>query len=101
MCLPNADLMAQKFGFQISEHQTGLSNVQKSLNQFDKAVYYPTNWHNTQYETWRAKYPDFIRYGGFVPVSPEYFQKNYLGVFGLKNQPIIEEAEAFTKPRFS
>ncbi len=100
MCLA-IDVLTQKFGFQISQHQTGLTNEQKSLNGFEPTVYYPTNWRNSQYQRLLSKFPQFIRYGGLVPVNPEWFQKNYQGTYSIKEQPVVNEPEAFTVPRYS
>lgn len=101
MCLSNAEVYAQKFGYQRAEYYTGLTDEQKSLNQFDLAVYTPTNWRPTQYEVLRSKFPAFIRYGGLVPVAPEWFQRNYLGIYPIKQQPIVDEPKPYNTARFS
>lgn len=101
MCLKNAEIFAQKFGYQRADYYTGVTNEQKALNGFDRAVYYPTNWHNSQYETLMSKFPAFIRYGGLVPVPPEYFQRNYLGIYPIKQQPLVDEPQPFTQQRYS
>lgn len=101
MCGIAADIYAQKFGFQIAQHDTGQTAVQKDFNTFDKHVYFPTNWHNSQYKTLTSKFPVFIRYGGLVPVAPEYFQKNYLGIYPITQQPLVDEGNAYDKSRFS
>ena len=100
MCLP-ADVYAQKFGYQRAQFYTNVTNEQKSTIPFDKAVYYPTNWHNSQYVTQKAKFPVFVRYGGLIPVAPEYFQKNYLGIYPIGQQPTIDESKPFQIPRLS
>lgn len=100
MCIA-ADMYAQKFGFQISQHQTGDTNAQKDLNTFDKHVYFPTNWRNSQIEPHRAKFPAFIRYGGLVSVAPEYLQKNYLGIYPITQQPLVDEGNAYERGRYS
>lgn len=102
MCLTALDVMQEHFGYQRAAYAGNLTNVQKATNQnFDAAIYYPTNWHNSQYQTWRAKTPGFQRYGGLVPINPEWFQKNYLGAYSLKEQPTINEPDAFTVGRYS
>lgn len=101
MCMKTAlDIVTQKFGFQRAQYYTGLTNEQKSLNGFDTAVYFPTNWRVT-YTPHKAKFPALIRYGGLQPVAPEYFQRNFLGVFPIKQQPLVDEPDAFTLPRYS
>lgn len=100
MCNQSANAVIEsKFGYQRANYYTGLSEKIKSLSTFDKAVYFPTNWR--VYDPQKAKFPQFIKYGGFVPVIPEYFRKNYLGVYSLKQQPVIDEPEAHTIPRYS
>ncbi len=96
-----ADIYAQKFGYQRVNDYTGLTAQQKSTIPFDKAVYYPTNWHNNQYETLTAKFPFFVRYGGLLSVSPNYLAKNYLGIYPLGQQPIIDESKPYQLPRLS
>jgi len=100
MCIA-ADIYAQKFGYQRALGYTDVTNEQKSTIPFDKTVYYPTNWHNSQYATVKAKFPAFIRYGGLVPVSPEYLQKNYLGIYPIGQQPTIDDSKPYQIPRFS
>lgn len=102
MCLTALDVITEKFGYQRAAYYTGVTNEQKAVNQnFDAAIYYPTNWHNSQYDTLMSKFPAFIRYGGLVPVAPEWFQKNYLGAYSIKEQPTVNEPEAFTVARYS
>jgi hypothetical protein len=96
-----AEVLRQKFGYQRAEFYTGLSEAQKSLNQFQHAVYFPTNWRNNQIPNHAAKFPQFIRYGSLTPVAPEWFQRNYQGVYSIKQQPTVNEPDAFTLPRFS
>jgi hypothetical protein len=100
MCIA-ADIYAQKFGLQRAQGYTGVTNEQKELNQFDTAVYYPTNWHNSQYETLKSKFPAFIRYGGLVPISPEFLTKNYLGIYPIGQQPTIDESKPYQIQRLS
>lgn len=101
MCTQTAlDVITQKFGWQRAAYRDGESNEQKSLNGFDPTIFIPSNWRGT-YTPELAKVPNFVRYGGLVPVAPDWFQKNYMGVYSLKEQPTIEEPKAFTLPRFS
>ena len=100
MCLA-ADDYARKFGYQRAQFYTGVTNQQKALTPFDKAVYYPTNWHNSGYATQMAKTPNFIKYGALVPVAPEYLQKNYLGIFPIGQQPIVDDTKPYMLPRLS
>lgn len=96
------DAMTQKFGYQIADHASGeLTREQKSTIPFDKALYYPTNWHNSQYDTQRASMPYFVRYGGLLSVSPNYLAKNYLGIYPIGQQPTIDESKPYQIPRFS
>lgn len=101
VCLPNADLLAQKFGNQIQFQQQGITNAEKSMNGFAHTVYFPTNWRDSGYNVLMAKFPAFIRYGGLVPVAPEYFQRNYLGVYPLGQQPVVDESKPFDNLRYS
>lgn len=96
-----ADDYAQKFGYQRALDYSGLTNAQKSTIPFDKTVYYPTNWHNSQYMTQMAKFPVFIRYGGLLSVPPNYLQKNYLGIYPIGQQPTIDDSKPYQIPRFS
>jgi hypothetical protein len=98
MCLPNAEIIAQKFGYQRENY--GVGNQQKALNQFDIAVYYPTNWR-VSYIPHSAKFPKFIRYGGLVPIAPEYFQRNFMGVYPIGQQPLINETKPHERLRYS
>lgn len=100
MCLAS-EIFARKFGYQRSEFYSGVSNDQKELNQFDRHIYFPTNWRNSQIEPLRGKYPEFIRYGGLVSVPPEYLQKGYLGIYPITEQPIINEQNPYEKIRIS
>lgn len=100
MCVSNRDVVNQKFGYQRSEYYTGLTDELKSFSLFGRAVETPTNWR-VSYEPQKSKIPVFLRYGSNVPVTPEWFQRNYLGSFPLKQQPIIEEPKPFNVPRFS
>ena len=92
------DFIEQKFGMQRGDY--GNTQAQKSLNGFDHTIYYPTNWRGT-YDRLLSKFPAFIRYGGLVPINPEWFQRNYLGIYPIKQQPQIDEGNAFDKLRFS
>jgi hypothetical protein len=95
--------MAEKFGYQRADdpNYRGIENAQKSLNQFDRAVYYPTNWHNSGYVTLMSKFPQFLRYGGLVPVAPEYFQRNYLGIYPIGQQPQVDDGKPYDSQRYS
>lgn len=92
------NFLEQKFGRQPVD--SGTSNAQKALNGFSPTVYIPTNWRGS-YEPHKAKFPAFIKYGGLFPVAPEYFQRNYLGIYPIANQPTIDEGKPFLKMRNS
>jgi hypothetical protein len=94
------ELYEQKFGYQRAAHYTGVSEAQKDLNTFDKHVYFPTNWRNN-YAPLMSKFPEFLRYGGLVSVAPEYLQKNYLGIYPIGQQPLVNEPLAYEVPRLS
>lgn len=96
-----ADMFAQKFGYQRAEGYTGVTEIQKSLTPFDKHIYFPTNWRDSQVEPHRAKFPAFIRYGGLTSVPPEFMQKAYLGIYPITQQPTVDEGDPYAKPRFS
>lgn len=96
-----ADIFAQKFGYQRYDYDTGLTPAQKSTVPWEKALYYPTNWHDRQWVTHTAKFPEFVRYGGLVSVPPNYLQKNYLGIYPIGQQPTIDESKPYQLPRFS
>lgn len=92
--------ISQKFGYQRANFETATGDLQKSANGFDPTVYYPTNWRGT-YDALLGKFPEFLRFGALRPVSPEYFQKNYLGIYPLKQQPLVEEQKPYTTSRYS
>lgn len=101
MCLKTAadcaDYVNQKFGYQRQDY--GNTEAQKSLNQFQFAVVYPTNWRT--YDPEPGKYPAFIRYGGYVPEPVEYYQKGYAGIYPLKEQPIVDPPQPYVLDRNS
>jgi len=93
-----ANYIAQKFGYQREDY--GNTAAQKSLNTFDKAVYYPTNWRGN-WENFRGKLPVFLHFGATVKTPPEYYQKNYLGITPLNLHPLIEPPQPYANKRLS
>lgn len=91
------DILEQKFGR--LQKDSGITNEQKSLNGFDRAVYFPTNWRS--YNPLESKYPEFLRFGAFNPQSAEYYEKNYFGIYPVKQQPTLEIPQPYTRLRFS
>lgn len=94
-------LFAEKFGRQRACEYTDVTNKEKQLNGFDPVIYYPTNWRANNVEPLRGKFPAFQMYGATVPVNPEYYQKNYVGIFPIKQQPTIDEQKPYETVRKS
>lgn len=94
-----SEFISQKFGRQLIPSGTG--EAQKSMNQFQFEVVYPTNWR-VNWKPLMSMYPQLgIRYGGTVPQAPYVYEKNYAGIFPLKQQPIVEPPQPYTVGRYS
>ena len=89
----------QKFGRQVIHD--GTSNQQKRLNGFNPTIYFPTNWRNSGYEPLLSKTPNYHRLDGGQNVIPDYYQKNYIGLYPMKLQPLMNDPQPYTKSRFS
>lgn len=94
-----AGFIAQKFGYQRVPNGTG--EAQKSMNQFQFEIVYPTNWRGT-YEPLMSMYPQLgIRYGASNPPAPYYYERNYIGIFPMKQQPTVDPPQPYNVPRWS
>lgn len=94
-----AEFIAQKFGRQ--RIPDGTTQAQKSMNQFQFEVVYPTNWRGN-WSPLMSAFPQLgIRYGGFVQQPPYFQAPGYAGVFPMSQQPLVSAPQPYTLPRYS
>jgi hypothetical protein len=94
-----AEFIAQKFGYQ--RVPSGVGEAQKSMNQFQFEVVYPTNWRVT-WSPLMSMYPQLgIRYGASNPPAPYFYERNYSGIMPLKQQPTIDAPQPYAVEQFT